>query len=236
VREWITHFAIMNTILREYEDLLSYEATMPMSKARELGRKCSTSAMYAHYLRAMVLDQAFFDSLINVAADRVRDQCLHGCYRIRGDGEEWICVYVGQAGAFVSGRTAAHRFRHEFGLVGYFQQAPALEAICALIYKSINWTPISRGKQGRVYLPAEQKACFLNWCDENVRCVFHSVPLVGNDAKRKLAPDERALISEPKPLLNHAFSENPFRQYLEKARREFRTGAIRQEAIMRPGD
>ena len=223
----------MKPVLQEYQDLLSYDATVPMSRALKIGRTCSTSAIYVHYLRATALDLSVSPFWLDCAADRVRDQCLQASYRIRGDGAEWICAYVGQAAAFVTGRTAADRFRHEFGLAGYFQQAPVLEAICALVHRSQHWTPISKGAQGRVYLPAEQRLSFLRWCTENVRCAFHGVPLVGDDAKRKLRTDERALISELKPLLNHAFSENPFTPYLKRARREFRSGAVRQEATER---
>jgi hypothetical protein len=216
---------IMNSILLEYKELLRYGATLPISQARDLGRKCSTSAIYAHYWRATSLE-THLASVLATAGDEVKHQCFRSSYRMQGEGAEWICVYVGLAGAFSTGRTAAHRFRHEFGLDGYFQQAPILEAICALVYRPLRWTPISRGKTGRVYLPAAQKLQFLSWCNENIRCAFQTVALVGDDAKRKLEPDERALIAELSPLLNDKFSENPFRPYLKAARRNFRTEAM----------
>jgi hypothetical protein len=111
------------------------------------------------------------------------------------------------------------------GLAGYFQQAPALEAIASVNYKSEGWTPIgtlmNNGKT-RIDFSPEEETAFLAWCGRNVRYGWVPIEVDPILAKQKLSQDERRLIEIHRPLLNVKHCRNGFVPFLTEARKGFR--------------
>jgi hypothetical protein len=216
--------------VEEYGSLFDYESTIPLAEARTLGSKCTTSAMYVAYCRRSSLEADFFSSITDQAKRDSRiDDGLNICHTLTRDQEEWTCVYIGEVAVSKKGRTAAKRFRHEFGFAGYLRQAPLLESLCSLLYRKFNWRSVRRrsanGIHGRIHLDPPHKIAFLAWCDKNIRCAWREVNLPVGEAKRKLSLDEKALILYFKPLLNLKFSQNPFKPFLQFQRDDFRKAA-----------
>jgi hypothetical protein len=221
--------------LDEYATLRRYDGTLPMSEASELGRQCRTSAVYVHYCNRQELEPYVIAAAENQRLDWLRQQCLDVAHHLSKGTERWICVYVGEAAVSLRGRTAAKRFRHEFGLAGYFQQAPALDALCSILYKERKWTPVckvSTGGKIRTYLRPEDKREFLNWCARYVRCAWLPIDCDTSDAKRKVRGAEVALIFDLKPLLNVKESRNPFARFVTTARQRFHSESRRGQMIL----
>ena len=221
----------------EYEDLFQYARTVSFNDAGLKGRRCMTSAVYAHYCNRSAL-APFILSLGSRSSAAARmdaqecAQCLSLAHNFINGAQTWVCVYVGEVAISPKGRTAAKRFRHEFELCGYCQQAPALEALCAVMYESRRWKPAhKRSEEGelRTYLQTGDKADFLKWCEENVRCAWKTVDVHVDIAKHKVSADECALIQELKPLLNVKRSMNPFAPVVSEARRRFRDESTKIE-------
>jgi hypothetical protein len=159
-------------------------------------------------------------------------QCLSLAHTLSDGAQTWVCAYIGEVAISLKGRTAAMRLRHEFELRGYCQQAPALEAIMAVLYEPQHWEPAhKRSKKGklRTYLQAVDKVAFLEWCEANVRCGWTPVNVDVDIAKLKVSRDERALIQELKPLFNVKGSVNPFARVVSDARHRFRNASTMRE-------
>jgi len=165
--------------------------------------------------------------------------CLESARTLRWSGELWTSIYFGMAGAYTdSGRTPADRCEHEFGLVGYFRQAPALEGLFLVLRPSFQWTTkCSNSDVPQLYklnIAFDRgRAEFLNWCASNVRCAMHERPQLTKDraGRAVLEGDEAALCRELAPLLNVRKNKNDFRSWLTAERARFRLshckGALR---------
>jgi hypothetical protein len=219
LRNWLK-WAFFSNPLEEYEAILRYEETLPLTEAYKKGRQCKASAIYAFYGRRSAIEH-LVTSMIG-ESERARE-CLDIAYRIDDDagGGEWVLLYVGEVAISNRRRTAAKRFWYQLGLGGYLKQSPALELLCVLTNQEHHWQVFS--KKDRTYFTDKaEKQRFLGWCNQNVRAVWQEIDSPVDEAKQKVREDERAIIREFKPLLNVKDSINPFKDYISEARKRFR--------------
>lgn len=234
----ISNAASLLTRDPEYGALFRSDSTYAFGE--DAWKTCRTAAMYAVFGRRVAVEPHVVAAVAGRRSDPwVRSECLDTAYHLEESRERWTCLYIGEVATNPrTRRSARDRFRHEFALAGYFQQAPVLSALCALLYRSQGWRPISTpmgATKTRTQFASEDKAAFLAWCKQNLRYAWVPVAVDVSEAKEKVRADEEVLIARPRPVLNVRHTLNPFGPFVTEARRQFVADGLPRRHSNAPG-
>jgi hypothetical protein len=214
-----------NEALTLYPDLTRYDATFSLDEANKNRTACRSSGVYVHYCHTDMLEPFV------IAAGGTK-ACLDQAHSIRNAGHQWTCVYVGECAESKKGRVFARRLYFEIGMGGYLRQAPAIEALCSLIFRKQKWIPYhtNPGKPPsklRVYLEPEHREKFEAWCKAHVRVAYRKLDLPLATAKATVRTEERNLITGLSPLLNIKLGTNDFKLFSPTLRSDLRRDSLK---------
>jgi hypothetical protein len=220
-------------LIRRYADLLDFDKTLPMPEAHLHRHSVRNSLVYVHYCRTRAIEP-----VLRPIAEELpnRDRFIASLRRaktISGDTDEWTLIYIGIAAALDTGRKPATRLDHEYGLIRYLRQAPALESLFLVLRNSFVWTTRCSNAQrvshlSKLNIVVENgRSEFLEWCGKHVRCTWverPEFPRTKAECGALLRADEQRLIVAWNPLLNVLENkmDNDFCGWLTSEREQFR--------------